>query len=63
MRIAKVQRPDSGGQNGMRSHDVEFRWFRLLSFVSDGRVVEIEKGTAILANGKEICQRHREDQP
>ena len=55
MRIAKVQRPDSGAQNNMRSHDVEVRWFRLLSFATDGQVVDVTP--ALLINGEPLCSR------
>ena len=55
MRISRVQRPDSGGQNGMRSHDVEVRWFRLLSFATDGKVVDVTP--ALLINGEPLCSR------
>ena len=57
MRISRVQRPDSGGQNGMRSHDVEVRWFRLLSFATDGKVVDVERTPALLINGEPLCSR------
>ena len=49
MRIVKVQRPDSGATNGMRSHDVEMRWFKLVSLHKGANVLRREAESAFKA--------------